>query len=198
MIKRNASRRGFTLMEVIIAIVISALVATVASAALRAGIDVRERVNRHRVTVDGEARALEWLGTLLRHTPPASAVNEPLVQLSHQSNGSDSLTFLSQGVDAPAGTGSIWRVTLHTDAVGLHLNAVPVRGAAPPMESVLSHITTLRAEVLSSSLSNPEWLRDWPVLRSSPAALRLTLGLADGSSRAAMVFALSPLTAGAR
>lgn len=193
------SRRGFTLMEVMTAIVISALVAAVAAAALRAGLDVRERVNRHRVTVDAEARALEWIAIMLRHPPPSNAVSEPLVHITRLASGSDSLTFLSNGVDSPAGTGAIWRITLHTDAFGLHLNAVPVRtSTTAPMESVLSHVTTLRAEALSPGSANPEWLSQWPVLRSPPAAVRLTLGLANGTSRAPMVFAMSPLAAGAQ
>lgn len=193
------TRRGFTLIEVMTAITVTALVATVAASALRAGLDVRERVGRHRVTVDAEARATEWIATMFRHPPIASAVGEPLLTISHLADGSDSLTFLSQGVEWPAGTGRIWRVSLHTKRDGLHLHAVPLGDSlvSAPLESVLPHLVTLRVEALSSGTSRGEWLRDWPVLRTVPAAVRLTFSLDNGLSKTPVVFATSPLSLGA-
>ncbi|MBC8087989.1 MAG: prepilin-type N-terminal cleavage/methylation domain-containing protein [Phycisphaerae bacterium] len=193
------SRSGFTLIEVMTAITVTALVATVAAAALRAGLDVRERVGRHRVTVDAEARATEWIATMLRHPPVASAVEEPLLTIRRMADGSDSLTFLSQGVELPAGTGRIWRVTLHTKADGLHLHAVPLRDSrgSVPLESVLPHLNTLRVEALGPSTARGEWLQEWPVLRSMPRAVRLTFAADNGASRAPVVFATAPLSLGA-
>ncbi len=199
MIRNRARQRGFTLMEVMTAITVTALVATVAAAALRAGLDVRERVGRHRVTVDAEARAIEWIATMLRHPPMPSAVNEPLLQISQQADGSDRLTFLSRGVEIPAGTGRIWRVTLHSMDDGVHLHAVSLRDSlrTAALESVLPHLNKLRAEVLSTASPGGEWQRTWPVLRGVPAAVRLTFSLGDGTTRTPIVFATSPFTPGA-
>ena len=198
MINKRTRRRGFTLIEVMTAILVTALVATVAASALRAGLDVRERVGRHRVTVDAEARATEWIATMLRHPPIASAVNEPLLQISRLADGSDSLTFLSQGVEWPAGTGRIWRVALHSKTDGLHLHAVSLRDSllTAPLESALPHLYTLRVEALSAATSGGQWLGEWPVLRAMPAAVRLTFSLNNGMSRAPIVFATSPLAPG--
>lgn len=197
--KRARQRQGFTLMEVMMAITITALVATVAAAALRAGLDVRERVGTHRLTVDAEARAMEWLSTMLRHPPEANAVTEPLLQITHLASGSDSVVFLTRSASPTAGTGAIWRVSLHADMNGLHVNAASTRDvSAAPVLSLLPHIRTVRADALNPASGNSEWLREWPVLRSAPAALRLTFGLIDGSTQSPMVFVMSPLALGAR
>jgi prepilin-type N-terminal cleavage/methylation domain-containing protein len=191
MVRRAARRRGFTLMEVMTAITVTALVAALAAAALRAGIDVRERVQRHRVTVDTEARATRWIANMLRHPPIASAVSEPIFSITRAADGREVATFLSQGVNALAGTGPIWRVTLRVLNDGLHIHAETVGSsdASVPMESVLPHITQLTVEALDAGT----WRNDWPVLRTMPAAVRLTLGLRDGSVREPAVFSVAPL-----
>lgn len=190
-------------MEVIIAITITALVAAVAAASLRAGIDVRERVMSHRSTVDAEARATEWLAMMLRHPADASAVNEPLFSIGRTSSGNDSVVFVSKGVESIAGIGRMWRISVFADASGMHVHSQPlarqsdVGGAAvAEMESILPHITSLRAEALNSAAGAREWLREWPVLRSVPAAVKFTMGSADKSAREPLVLQLQPLSAG--
>ena len=81
---RRRNPQGFTLMEIMIALTVTALVATLAAAALHAGMDVRERVQEHRMTVDAEARATSWLGVMLRHPPAASAVDEAMFTISQE------------------------------------------------------------------------------------------------------------------
>lgn len=196
-------RAGFTLMEVIVAITITALVAAVAAASLRAGIDVRERVMFHRSTVDAEARATEWLAMMLRHPADASAVNEPLFIIGKTSTGNDSVVFVSKGVESTAGIGRMWRVSVFADASGLHLHSQPIvrqsdasGTAVAEMESVLPHITSFRAEALNAASAGREWLREWPVLRSVPVAVRFSMETADKTSREPLVLQLQPLSAG--
>lgn len=176
----SVSRRGFTLIEVMVALTITALVAALAGAALRAATDVRERVQLHRSTVDSEARMLSWLATMLRHPPAASAVDEALLTISRTTTGSDSITFLSQGVEGTAGMGRVWRVSVTTREDGLHLHAVPINRmtARVPLESVLPHIRQLSVQALEPNNLSPgstQWRPDWPVLQSMPRALRVTL-----------------------
>lgn len=192
----RSRRRGFTLMEVMTAITVTALVAALAAAALRAGIDVRERVQQHRVTIDAEARATRWIANMLRHPPAASAVSEPIFSITRAADGREVTTFLSQGVNALAGTGPIWRVTLRVLNDGLHIHAETVgsNDASVPMESVLPHITQLTVEALDASA----WRNDWPVLRTMPTAVRLTLGVRDGSVREPVVFSVAPLAVASR
>ena len=197
---RLRNRQGFTLMEIMIALTVTALVATLAAAALHAGMDVRERVQEHRVTVDAEARAASWLGVMLRHPPAASAVDEAMFTVTRASDGNASATFLSQGVETPAGTGTIWRVSLFVHADGLHVRAVPTGSARArvPLESVLPQVTQLDVEALqtaggSDGAGASTWRADWPVLRSMPTAVRITMG-----DRMPVVFRVSPLAMAAR
>ncbi|MEP6832740.1 MAG: prepilin-type N-terminal cleavage/methylation domain-containing protein [Gemmatimonas sp.] len=193
---RLPRRGGFTLMEIMIALTVTALVATLAAAALHAGLDVRERVQQHRFTLDAEARATTWLGVMLRHPPVASAVNEAMFSISQNADGNASTTFLSQGVETPAGTGTIWRVTLSVFSDGLHIRAVPTNTthARVPLETVLPHVTQLDVEALEASgIGAASWRSDWPVLRSMPGAVRITMG-----DRMPVVYPVSPLTVVAR
>jgi prepilin-type N-terminal cleavage/methylation domain-containing protein len=191
------SRKAFTLMEVMTALTITALVATLAASALHAGIDVRERVQTHRVTIETEARATSWLSTMLRHSPPSSAVSEPMLTVVH-ANGNvnqDELTFLSKGVESPYGTGPVWRVTLAVLGDGLHIHAVPANAenSAMPLESVLPHVIGLHVEVLDANGgvgNSAVWRGDWPVLRTMPRAVRIMFSLRDGTSRDAQVFSV--------
>ena len=190
-------RRGFTLMEIMIALTVTALVATVAAAALHAGMDVRERVQEHRLTVDAEARATSWLGVMLRHPPAASAADEALFTITHTTDGNAAATFLSQGVETPAGIGTIWRVTLAVRGDGLHIRAVPTGTARArvPLETVLPGVTQLDVEALESTgistgAGDATWRGDWPVLRAMPGAVRITMG-----DRTPVVFPVTPLMA---
>lgn len=197
---RLGNRPAFTLMEIMIALTVTALVATVAAAALHAGMDVRERVQEHRVTVDAEARASSWLGVMLRHPPAASAVDEAMFTINQGNDGNTAVTFLSQGVETPAGTGTIWRVSLVVRADGLHIRAVPTGSARTrvPLETVLPHVNQLDVEALETAGSPAgsgasTWRADWPVLRSMPGAVRIAMG-----DRMPVVFPVSPLALAAR
>lgn len=204
-LRSNASRRnrqGFTLMEVMIALTITALVATLAAAALHAGMDVRERVQEHRVTIDAEARAASWLSVMLRHPPAASAVDEAMFTITRANDGNASATFLSQGVETPAGTGTIWRVSLSVGVDGLHIRAVPTGSARArvPLETVLPQVTQLDVEALETvgvtagtGAGATAWRADWPVLRSMPGAVRIRMG-----DRMPVVFSVSPLAVAAQ
>ena len=191
------SRRAFTLMEVMTALTISALIATLAASALHAGIDVRERVQTHRLTVESEARASSWLATMLRHSPASSAVDEAMLSVVHVNGNAntDELTFLSKGVESPYGTGPVWRVSLRVQDDGLHIFAVPVNasGNRVPTETVLPHINGLHVDVMDANGGGgnlPVWRGDWPVLRTMPRAVRVTFAMRDGTSRNAQVFAV--------
>ncbi|MEP6780372.1 MAG: prepilin-type N-terminal cleavage/methylation domain-containing protein [Gemmatimonadaceae bacterium] len=198
------TRAGFTLMEVMTALTITALLATLAASSLRAAMDVRERVQTHRTTTEAEARAIAWIGTMLRHAPLPSSVDEALLRIDQASfraaggESTDALTFLSQGVEAPIGSGQIWRVTLAVQNDGLHVTARPVNVTSNriPLETVLPHVNGLLVEALDvrgGPGNTAVWRRDWPVLRTMPTAVRLTLSTSNGERRDPLVFDLAPL-----
>ena len=181
-------------------VVVLQLVATIAASALHAGLDVRERVQQHRLTTDAEARATSWLAVMFRHPPMASAVDEAMLTITQNADGNSAVTFLSQGVETPAGTGTIWRVTLVVLADGLHIRATPTgtSRARVPLETVLPHVRLLDVEALEFAGATPSavgaaWRSDWPVLRSMPSAVRVTMG-----NRLPVVFPVAPMSVAAR
>lgn len=183
MMRLRASRRaGFTLIEVITAIALTAIVTAIASAAVASASDARATILRHRVTLDAESRFRVMLTDMLRHAPAADAVNEPLVRIAADrdaagTKGGMQLVFLSQGVSQPFGTGRIWRVTVQSGADGIELLAEAIGRGDPlvPLHAALPHRRRMRVAVLEAAATGtPQWREDWPVERSRPALLKLT------------------------
>jgi prepilin-type N-terminal cleavage/methylation domain-containing protein len=197
---RARTRRGFTLLEVLVAIALTAIVTAIAASALDAARRASDAVTRDRETAEADARVRALLTDMLRHAPTADAVDEPLLQL-----GPDApLVFLSRGVVQPFGTGRTWRVTLHGDSSGVSLDAIAIgRGLPlPALHAALPQYAGFAASVLEGSASSGRaWRTDWPLQRARPALLRIAFrGRGDGATPASpLVVALeSPLSGAAR
>jgi len=198
-------RAGFTLLEVILALVLTAIAVAIASAALRTATVARERVATHRSTLERDARWRAMLTDMLRHPPSAESVDEPLLSIVPSRNpgvtGSGRLVFLSKGVRAPYGTGTTWRVTLDVADDGLVLEAVPIgaSGETTTLRTVLADVSSLTVRVLEAregqasadAGANGGWRSDWPLAQARPAAIALDLGSPE--MRPALVVALDPL-----
>lgn len=204
---RRRARRGFTLLEVIIALTLTAVAVTIAASALRAATTARKRVLAHE-RHDGQwMRFRAQLTDMLRHAPSAESVNEPLLQVTHDALGNATLTFLSTGVRAPFGTGPAWRVTVSAQSGALTLDAVPVGRTADDatrLHTVLSGAidsdttstrAAMRVQLLerAGGLSGAQWRENWPLERARPAAVALTFG---DARTAPIQVALDPLPAG--
>ena len=194
---RRAGSRGFTLVETITALTLTAIVITIAASALASAGDARARIEQHQRTLEAESRWRAAVTDMLRHAPRADAVDEPLVRVSRAGGGAV-LTFLSVGVVQPFGTGRIWRVTIAADSAGLQLDAEPIGTGRPAarLHTVLPHIRGFDVAVLESATAPAIWRGDWPVERSRPALLRLSF---DGNGETAtplpLLVNLAPLDA---
>jgi prepilin-type N-terminal cleavage/methylation domain-containing protein len=173
-------RRGFTLVEVVTALTLTAIVIAIAASALASASDAREVIERHQQTLEAESRWRSTVTDMLRHAPPADAVDEPLLRVSRSAR-SVRLTFLSVGVVQPFGTGRIWRVTIGTDSDGLQLDAEPIGTGQPAarLHTTLTHLHGFDVAVLESATGPALWRGDWPVERSRPALVRLSFADAD-------------------
>ncbi len=202
----RTSRSGFTLLEVLAALTITALVTTVAGSALRAGIDVRDRIGQNRETVEAESRVRSWLTDMIRHPASASSVDGAIFQMTQRVNADnvpiDALSLMSIGVEPPYGASAQWRVTLNVEADGLHVRATPTarENTRASIETVLPHIAGLRIEALETGgiNSQPAWRNDWPLQRVMPAAIRFTFVARDGSPISPLVVVTSPIAGGAQ
>lgn len=117
---------GFTLLEVVIAIALTAVAVGVAASALTSATLVKERVAAHRESLELDVRFRTTLIDMLRHAPAADGVDEPLMRVTRTTGGEPQLVFLSTGVQPPYGSGGAWRVTVTGIATGISLTAEPI------------------------------------------------------------------------
>ncbi len=192
---RATPRSGFTLLEVLLAIMLTAVAVAIAGSALRTATVARERIAYHRDTLEREARLRAMLTDMLRHTPSAESVEEPLLRVLRTARNEPQLVFLSQGVRAPYGTGPAWRVTLHVTDSGLVLDARPIGATHETrvLHTVVSTVRTLSVQLLErgGGLTRPQWRSDWPLVQSRPAMI--ALGFGDAATHPPLVVALDPL-----
>lgn len=182
---RSLSRGGFTLLEVLLALTLTAVAASVAGAALHAARKASTRVADFQSRTEPTRQMQDALQDLLRHAPPAEQVDEALFAL-RRGSAADTLVFLSRGVQQPFGTGARWRVQMFTDRAGLTLRAEPVYGSVAQAERIpavewhvpgASDLSVALATFESSSLV---WRRDWPLERARPAGVRFSWRAANG------------------
>lgn len=196
-VTRRRPRGGFTLVELMLALTLTAIAAGVAGASLVAARRTGERVDAHKAEGEAEARLRAVLTDMLRHAPSAERVSEPLLQIHRDVTGAR-LEFLTTGVQLPLGTGPVWRATLQMDSAGLVLDAAPLRTdvRAVPLTMHLSGVRSLDVEVLEERRVGelPVWRTDWPIAQTRPAAISLAW-LTQGAAQAPLVVTLDPLGA---
>ncbi|MBL0171420.1 MAG: prepilin-type N-terminal cleavage/methylation domain-containing protein [Gemmatimonadaceae bacterium] len=192
---RTRRRTGFTLLEVILALMLTAVSVTIAGSALRTATVARERIAEHRDTLEREGRLRAMLTDMLRHAPSAESVDEPLLRVRRTPTGSTELVFLSQGVQAPFGTGRLWRVSLRVADAGVVLDAQPI-GAAVERTSLHATVGSLHALSVrllehGGGIGGAQWREDWPLVQSRPASI--AIGFGDERAHPPLVVALDPL-----
>ena len=155
-------RAAFTLLEVVVALVITGMVALVAYAALDAGIATRGRIDGPlRAHTDGLA-ARAMLADAMRHIVEHDDA-EALV--ADAGNGGDVLTFYSRGLAEPFGASSLWRVQVH----GATIAAAPIDKVAPLLVSELPGVQAIHVSTLT-----PDGWHPGPVAHGqSPQAMRV-------------------------
>lgn len=183
-----SARAGFTLVEVLVALVVGALVALLAGATLRAGLDADDRVARAvgRDSAEPVVRAL--LADALRHAVDAPADPRlPAVRLDRVGD-SDRLQWPTRGLGAQPGAAALYDATLTADADGLRLQAAPREGG-PVLVATLPGVTRLRVQ--AQPVGEPDrWRTAWSQ-GTLPRAVRLGFeGAAGREPPAAMVVAL--------
>lgn len=168
-------RRAFTLIEVMIALTLTAIAATMAGTAVSAARRTAAVVQTHRTTDEAELRLRALLADMLRHPPAAAMADAPLLTLSGAGNEA-TLEFLSRGVTAPYGTGPIWQVTVRREADTLRVTAEPLGATGiAPLRMGIGGVTgfTVRALEASTSVEAGRWRADWPLAQVRPVALAL-------------------------
>ncbi len=172
------ARRGFTLLEVLVALVVTAMVVTLSYGAAQAGFDTEARLAERRAAADALTAWRALLGDAIRHVERGVADDDAVFVLA-----GDTLRLQTRGVVPPHGTGERWLVTLAPTAEGVRLTASPVAGASGDVVSVLVR-EARGAHVRVLPYAGGAWTDAWPRASAVPAAVSVQLLDAAGGALA--------------
>ena len=181
------ARRGFTLIELMVAIVLSGVVALLAYGSVEAGIDSASRIESYRRNGESEAMMRALVGDALRHpadTPPGAAA----FQMTVGPNGASDLRFMSRGINGPLGAGDLWQVGLRPTNSGIELDAISLDGDASPIHGTIAGLSSFAVRV--RGLGDQNWQDRWESTQQFPSAVEIVFRDSAGVSRGA------PLTVG--
>lgn len=173
------SRRGFTLIELMVSIVLTGLVAMLAYGSVQAGLDSSARIETYRRTSESEALTRSLIADALRHVSDAPSGASFEIQRTVESG--DILRFVSRGVSGPLGAGAVWRVEIGPSANGLQFNAVPLEGNLNSISGSVASIRSISVRVLRAPDDN-EWQDHWESTRQFPAAIEISFVDSHGAS----------------
>ena len=178
-----APRRGFTLLEVTVALAVTGVVVLLAYGIARAGIDAEARLARADADARAAVAARALLRDALRHAEDGVADDDTVFVLERTRDArgrvTDRLRFVSRGVVPPLGAGTRWALSAEVTAEGLEVLAVPADGRVAAARAIVPGVASLRARVLARGAT--AWDDAWPRPQSAPAAVALTL--ADSAGR---------------
>ncbi|HEY5545449.1 MAG TPA: type II secretion system protein [Gemmatimonadaceae bacterium] len=184
-------RRAFTLIEVIVALVVTGLVVSMAYAALQAGFDTSDRLTSARDGAEREIVARSILSSALRHALPGTIGGEPVFVLRERGQGAapgDELVFRTRGVLEPFGATGVWEVTLLSTTAGMRLSARAVHGSGSPFSATLHAARAIDVRVRGRD-PRDGWLESWLAADRSPVAVSIAFLGADGRARGAPLIA---------
>lgn len=168
-------RRGFTLVEVMIALLIGSVVVLLAYATLTAGLDTQTRLAAAR-EVDAESSAMRaMIGDALRHAVAGDA-SDP--EGMHTDDAGASLHFVTRGIDAPMGGSARWQVSISTDSTGISMRAQSPDGGRTPLTLTARRGRDLAVRFLPAV--SMDWRDRWEDPSRLPEAVELRFLDAQG------------------
>jgi prepilin-type N-terminal cleavage/methylation domain-containing protein len=180
------SPRGFTLIEVVLALVITGLVVSLAYAAVQGGLDTRDRLARQREQREALVTVRAMIRDALRHAlpgvPGGPEVFTLVNRVTTRGEATDSLTFLTRGVMPPYGTSAAWRVTVNVDSAGLHFLATPSNTTGDVVAAVVPGITGVDVQTVGRGIVSA-WTHDWNEPSVAPQGVAFSFTDARGASQ---------------
>lgn len=182
-------RAGFTLLEVMIALVLTGVVALMAFASAGVSAEASAMVQHRLAALRSERAARQWLLDLLHNVRPAREQGDTSLALA-----GDSLTFTAAGV-TPLDPERDWLVTIRPGPHGLALAARALgRGPAARVALPLGHFAGWQVRVLPPR--GREWQPSWAPAPVLPAAVAITIWNDERAPRPPLVVRLSDAAAG--
>lgn len=186
-------RRGFTLVEVMIALLIGSVVVLLAYSTLRAGLDVEARVTAARERDEAGVAFRALLADALRHATTGDGTATLGMQAQADASGrATSLRFVSRGVMPPLGGRGAWIVGLGSDSTGVVLDAVAVDARSTPLRLTARGVRSLDVRFLP--LDATAWRSAWNDPTRLPAAVEIRfLDARGGDAMPALVARTTPV-----
>lgn len=173
------TRKAFTLIEVMVALVVTGLVASMAYATVQAGFDTTDRLAAAQRGAEREIVARAMLSRAVRHAVTGTIGGRPVFVLQNQPLG-DALAFQTRGIAEPNGASDVWEVALRSDANGLRFDGHATNDPARSFSATLSRVQRVDIRVRGRDVRDG-WFEDWPFVDRSPVAV--TIAFLDASGR---------------
>lgn len=169
-------RRGFTLLEVMVALTVTGVVVTLSYTAMRAGLDTSQRIEEHRAAGEAGVAFRALVIDALRHAQPG-VIGGPAVFFHRDRTGADggaadSVAFATRGIEEPAGASAVWVASIWRD--GDRVLFVAECGQRIPVSAAFSGITSFDLQTLGRG-PGALWERQWSDASIAPQAVRLIL-----------------------
>jgi prepilin-type N-terminal cleavage/methylation domain-containing protein len=168
--------RGFTLLEIMVAIMLTSIVVMVAYAMAQATFDARARLGSRLHQIESARALRELLRDALRNARAPQRPGDPGMSLS---NGR--LSFVAAGGAAPLDPDYDWLFTITPGPRGLDVVAAPI-GHAPQMQVAFRVSDVTRWDVQMLAPQGSQWLTEWTEPKVMPRAV--TIAFWNGSEPA--------------
>jgi general secretion pathway protein J len=160
---------GFTLLEVMVAIVLTTLIVLLAYSAAQVSYDAHARLSAELRALQQAHALRELLQDALRAARAPQRPDDPRFEL-HEGR----LSFVTAGGGPPLDPDYDWLLTVRPTAEGLELTATPV-GRAPAVVVTIPVPDVTRWDVQALAPSLPQWLEEWPRTTLLPRAVAITM-----------------------
>lgn len=192
------TRRGFTLLELLVALVLAGVVALLVCGAIHAGADTEARLVAGRRRWQSQQAMRTLIEDALRNARPALRAGDAAFALQTRTSPDgvpqDRLTFVARGGFPPLTGDADWRVTIEETPAGLAAVAIPLGTRAPArIAGTLAGITGI--EIRVQPPAGGPWIRQWTLPAAFPRAVALTFWSDSGPSGAPLRVSL-PLGGG--
>lgn len=166
---RVSARRegGFTLLEVIVALMLTSLVVMLAYSAAQVSFDAHSRLGTDLRILQGERAGRQLLADALRNAEPPQRPEDPGFALQD-----NRLSFVAAGGAPPLDPDYDWLISVGPTGDRIEVVAKPL-GRAPPAEVrfTLPQVTRWEVQVPGGPTG---WLREWPSGNVLPRAVQMT------------------------
>lgn len=171
-------RAAFTLVEVLVALVVTGLVVSLAYASLQAGLETSDRLAKVQEGAEREMVARALLSRAIRHAVPGTIGGEPVFVLRNEPGG-DELVFRTRGVAEPLGASNVWEVALLPERDGVRFAGRAASDPGQSFSALLPRVQRIDVRVRGRDYRDG-WFEEWSAPDRSPVAVTIAFLDATG------------------